>query len=509
MSEEILDVAIVGGGVAGVYAAWRLRTDPPKGQPVPDVQVFELSQRIGGRLLSVSPPDLPGVFCELGGMRYISSQTLVRSLIEDQLNLQTEAFSVGEPENINYMRGKRFRTKELAEGVRVPYDLHWSERGVPISDLIGNVLDRMIPGITNMSGAAMRDFLRGWEVDGRPMHEWGFWNLLARGMSHEAYELARVTSGYDTAGLNWNAFDTISLNFDLASDVTFHRLPGGYQQVPLTLAKQFEQAGGTINRGQRLVSFDTGEDGTVVLQVEDVAGGRCHTVRARKLVLAMPRRSLELLEPTGPVMDRSLTAVRSLIESVIPIPLFKLFVAYEFPWWESVGVDTGRSVTDLPVRQCYYWATAKSRDNHRTHGVLLASYDDSLNVDFWAGLAGPHLSPHPGAQDWKSYEPPGAMIDEVDRQLRELHDVRYAPTPYTAAYIDWSIDPFGGGVNFWKVGAKSWEVIPRIVQPVADVPVFICGEAYSNGQGWVEGALETTELVLQQHLGLAPPAWAT
>ena len=62
----------------------------------------------------------------------------------------------------------------------------------------------------------MRDFLRGWEVDGRPMNEWGFWNLLARGMSHEAYELARVTSGYDTAGLNWNAFDTISLNFDLA-----------------------------------------------------------------------------------------------------------------------------------------------------------------------------------------------------------------------------------------------------------------------------------------------------
>ena len=31
MSEDILDVAIVGGGVAGVYAAWRLRTDPPEG----------------------------------------------------------------------------------------------------------------------------------------------------------------------------------------------------------------------------------------------------------------------------------------------------------------------------------------------------------------------------------------------------------------------------------------------------------------------------------------------
>ena len=54
MSEDILDVAIVGGGVSGVYAAWRLRTDPPKGKPQPNVQVFEQSQRIGGRLLSVA-----------------------------------------------------------------------------------------------------------------------------------------------------------------------------------------------------------------------------------------------------------------------------------------------------------------------------------------------------------------------------------------------------------------------------------------------------------------------
>src|SRR3954447_15235334 len=103
MSDEVLDVAIVGAGVAGVYAAWRLRTDTPKGRPQPNVQVFEQSGRVGGRLLSVQPPELPGVFCELGGMRYISSQRLVRSLIENRLSLRTLPFSVGEPENLNYL----------------------------------------------------------------------------------------------------------------------------------------------------------------------------------------------------------------------------------------------------------------------------------------------------------------------------------------------------------------------------------------------------------------------
>ena len=55
---------------------------------------------------------------------------------------------------------------------------------------------------------------------------------------------------------------------------------------------------------------------------------------------------------------------------------------------------------------------------------------------------------------------------------------------------------------------RSSEVIPRMINPAPKLPVYICGEAYSNGQGWVEGALETTELVLQGHFGLTAPAWA-
>jgi hypothetical protein len=37
----------------------------------------------------------------------------------------------------------------------------------------------------------------------------------------------------------------------------------------------------------------------------------------------------------------------------------------------------------------------------------------------------------------------------------------------------------------------------------------VCGEAYSRNQGWVEGALETTELMLQEHFDLKRPTWFT
>ena len=65
--------------------------------------------------------------------------------------------------------------------------------------------------------------------------------------------------------------------------------------------------------------------------------------------------------------------------------------AYDFPWWESVGVTRGRSVTDLPIRQCYYWATAQASgaDPDNRKGVLLASYDDGQNTAFWGGLSDP------------------------------------------------------------------------------------------------------------------------
>ena len=53
MPDSKIDIAIVGGGISGVYSAWRLqRANPDK-----KVMVFEASDHVAGRLLSVRPPD--------------------------------------------------------------------------------------------------------------------------------------------------------------------------------------------------------------------------------------------------------------------------------------------------------------------------------------------------------------------------------------------------------------------------------------------------------------------
>src|ERR1700691_5489633 len=77
-----IDVAIVGGGVAGTYAAWRIASE----QPHLRVAIFEMSDRIGGRLRSIAFPEAPHLVGEAGGMRYLQSQKHVFNLIK-YLNL--------------------------------------------------------------------------------------------------------------------------------------------------------------------------------------------------------------------------------------------------------------------------------------------------------------------------------------------------------------------------------------------------------------------------------------
>ena len=79
-----VDIAVVGAGVAGVYTAWRLKQKFPKSR----IALFEYSNRIGGRLYSVSYP-APHVNAELGGMRFIPIRR--RSCAADQEDVAARA----------------------------------------------------------------------------------------------------------------------------------------------------------------------------------------------------------------------------------------------------------------------------------------------------------------------------------------------------------------------------------------------------------------------------------
>src|ERR1700733_9813859 len=119
-----VDVAIVGGGPSGLYAAYRLLTGTPaSGSPVargsgpggrPSVAVFEAADRLGGRIWSVVPPGAPHLIAEFGGMRFLKTQEIVPRLGK-ALNLPFVPFSTGNGRNLYYLRAHRFMASQLSD----------------------------------------------------------------------------------------------------------------------------------------------------------------------------------------------------------------------------------------------------------------------------------------------------------------------------------------------------------------------------------------------------------
>ncbi|MCA9968579.1 MAG: FAD-dependent oxidoreductase [Anaerolineales bacterium] len=506
---DIVDVAIIGGGISGLYAAWRLQTavSPPR-----TVHLYEMSQRAGGRLLSVAPPEMSGIQAELGGMRFLTNQPLVSRLIA-HLELPAAPFPVSGPENIYFVRGQHLRHRDFANPDQVPYRLSWRERGKTPGQLIAEAIDMIVPGAAQLNADQWQHVKETYRFNGRFLYEQGFWNLLHQVLSSEAYEFIMDAGGYDTTLTNWNAAEAIPWYLaDFGQDAVYMKLTDGYERLPQTIAARFAAAGGQLHLGRRLRDFSRGADaaGAPLLSLRFADG---ETIQARHLILAMPRRSLELLDPDGDTPFFSHPTLRRLLPTVTPHPMFKLFLCYRYPWWQDAGVDVGRSVTDLPLRQVYYFGseTAGPAPQHAEmrDSLVMASYDDGRFVGFWTGLADPEdiAALPPTGTPWDAYQAPQGMITHAQRQLRQVHDLPYIPEPYAAAFMDWGQDPFGGAWNSWNIHVKAWEVRQQMIQPLPDWPVYVCGEAYSAAQGWVEGALQTAEAVLGK-LGLAPPDYS-
>ncbi|MGK9168462.1 FAD-dependent oxidoreductase [Inquilinus limosus] len=522
--DGVIDCAIIGGGMGGVYSAWRLATAPDSRIPAAGIHLFEMSDRIGGRLDTVRLPGMPHVPAELGGMRIMTSQPIVMWLV-GRLGFETVKFPMGGPQNLAYLRGHRFHVGQYSDPSVVPYWLTDEERGKSPSQLVVQAIEAIMPGATKMTNAELRAACAAATLNGFPLRQHGFWQVLLSQLSVEAYNLALAGGGFNTVLTNWNAAEAIPWYMEdwsiPANQTPYVHLPEGYEALPWRLRDEFAAAGGRVRLRQELIAFTRRQDGLYTLTFHDHDAGRDHVALARRLILAMPRRSLDRiaehpLDRAGPSEFFAKPGVAKLLATVTGHALYKFALAYPHPWWHALGLHSGDSVTDLPLRQIYYFETEGKLggDPRNSNSLLVAAYTDGISVDYWEGVrhSGPRFGGRPNpfvtgaeARLPDIYDVSALMVAEAHRQLIEVHGVEKAPEPYAAAFRDWGDDPYGGGWHSWNIGVDTAAVMPRIVKPVADEEVYICGESYSTYQGWVEGALQTAEMMLTEHFGLAAP----
>ncbi len=405
-------------------------------------------------------------------------------------------------------------------------------------------------------------------VDGRLVNDWSWWALMTRFLSSEAIAFLEDSGGYNSLWSPGNVPANVDEDFyfptaaDLyptiyngpvegqikhaCTETAWRHIASGYSDIPNRLYQGFLAKGGTGYLQHQLLSFDHDGAGGYVLRFFQRESGTlstaeaeqrcqadpasCRTYGAKYVILTLPRRSLELLDQENFFFTNP--TVNQLLGSVLDVPAMRIFMAYERPWWtEAETIDEngvrypaptcGRSTTDLRVRQFYYWHTATDGGN----SFVLASYVNAEAERYWRELQegpGPYdryqgaVPPTgPPRFDAAQGHGPRAGSDDMGKFAHQdlvkvigpLKDKATPPLPYYIHYQNWTKDPWGAGWHAWTAGNNEVTLIPRILQPLPDEHLYLCGETYSNVQGWVQGALNTSEVMLQKKLGLAYPTW--
>ena len=481
LHRDVLDVAVVGGGVSGCYAAWRLSA----GAAGRSVGVFERNERIGGRLWSVKPKGMTQQVAELGGMRIANNQAPLLNLTK-LLNLTLEPYPSTEPDNFYYLRGIRTRAKDLVCSPEFGYRPEKKFEGKTNDELFSYVLQELT-GKSDWTRETFTAAKASFTFQGHPLNDFPYEYVFRQTLGTEATRFFLETTGYGRPNTN-----VVQFLEEGAVDLFikgFKHVQGGYDLVPKTLAEHATQQGATFTLDRSLVDLRFDGDLTVLTFV--TAGGTTSEVRAKNVIMTIPDTAYQFIDRSSPLSKPN--GMTSLLANIQGVPATKVYVNFPSQWWRKLGMTAGRSITDLPMRQCFYLNDPTGR------GLTLSPYASGTTAEgFWQPLLQP-MTDHRMSADTIAGK---AVVD----QLSEFHGIT-VPKPSELIYRTFDGDFVRHGWNMWSPGADVASIIPRARQPMNGRRVFCCGQATAEIQGWVMDTLASAESVLRTNFNLTRPEW--
>jgi hypothetical protein len=235
--------------------------------------------------------------------------------------------------------------------------------------------------------------------------------------------------------------------------------------------------------------------------------GESETWLAEHVILALP---------CGPLQELAQRNAESLykqlhrdLNSAFGFPLVKVFLGVKERWWNENMIMANRYATLVPTRELHYWPSAKSRKG------LVMVYTDRPASTFWSNYIkhNPVSEPLPGGiqtiPEQGDYEGNPRLIRKMLQYLED-YGVRRIPEDVEFYGIrDWGREPYLGAAHSWYAERESGKFLKRfsafgignydcdhVVPDEKERILHICGEAYSDYQAFIEGALRSSEHVL-------------
>jgi Flavin containing amine oxidoreductase len=359
-----------------------------------------------------------------------------------------------------------------------------------------------------------------------PLWEMGFWNLLSEVLSHHAViKLRDLGTFYHLIPENPNAAEW--LIFWLRAFRTSNQLVGirgGMQRITETMEDSMTKD--RLDRESKLVGITDAKDGAITLTFTKTEGGKAYaeTWKAKHVILALPTGPLrELAKRSAAVLYQDLDRD---LASVFGFPLLKFFVSVKERWWNVDATVANRYATLIPTRELHYWrsATPGSRKG------LVMVYTDRPASTFWSNYiqhepqSNGGRAPAPseareslipsGFQSEPEIGPPKTNVRLVNKAIQYLKLYGLNRNRKGIEFYgirDWGREPYLGAAHSWFPERRSWEVMKRLsafaigpgkhrTKPdhQEQATLHVCGEAYSDYQAFIEGALRSAAHVLHK-----------
>lgn len=439
------EVVIVGGGIAGLTAAWRLRQ-----AGIPS-RILEAQSRAGGRMFSLRGHFAGGQTCELGGELIDTGHTRIRALAEE-LGLLLDDLAVEEP---------GIAAETFYFGGRVRSEAEIVAAFAPVSERIRSDMEPVTDDDLAAGGQGrVRELdllsVRGW-LDRAGVSGW-FRSLLDVAYTTEFGQETDEQSALNLLTMIGTEPDTFAIFGE--SDERF-RVKGGNDWIVRSLADRLADA---ISLNSRLEALRRGPDGRYALAIRTAAGSR--EVRASHVILALPFTLLRQVR-----IDLELPPEKRLaIETLGYGTNAKLMVGFAERIWRGRHQASGSLLTDLPPQLT--WETSRAQPG--TFGIL---------TNFTGGRHGMDLGR-------------GTAVEQAQLLTRDLESVfpgaAAARAGMTEARFHWPSFPWTlGSYAAYRVG--QWTTIGG-VEGRAVNRLYFAGEHCSvTAQGYMEGGCETGE----------------
>jgi len=443
-------VVVVGAGLAGLRAAELLHK---AGAPV---VVLEARGRPGGRVHTIRTPFAERLYAEAGAIRIPPQhETVIQLAREHGLNL-VPFESLGGSALIT-VRGVTAQLPDDLKKATATLALKPEEQGLGqggllqryVGDLPANLAD------PNPPAAAYEEWRAYDQVT------WPAW-LRSRGASDDA--IALMTLGGDSRELS--ALYVLRQFALLQKASQFYKIHGGMDQLPRAMARAL---GAIVRYNAAVERIEQTDSGVELGYVER---GRKKTVRASRVILAMPFSTLRRVEIRPGFSSGKAAAIATLPY----FPATRLLFQCRSSFWQPMGLS-GSARGDQPAEMwdCTY-------DFDATRGILGATVGGELGQK----LAGMTRARAMGLGSKLVAQ----TFPEMTRQFER------------GAVYRWALDAWAGGAFAVFHPGQMSAIMPDIARP--EGRIHFAGEHTSSWMGWMQGALESGERAAHELLEGAP-----